>query len=70
METEGIPGCGLGTLRDGQGKGVLRVQAERICVLTAKELIMGRKEKFFRGSDYVRMIKQNGEKMRKETGIL
>jgi hypothetical protein len=21
METEGIPGCGLGTLRDGQGKG-------------------------------------------------
>lgn len=47
-----------------------RTLAERICVLTAKELILHRKERFFRGADYVRVIKENGEKMRKEAGIL
>ncbi len=47
-----------------------RTWAERICVLTAKELILGREKKVIRGTDYVRAIKENRDKIRKEAGIL
>lgn len=78
-DTAGVAGLELNRRIVGSAKvkdiagiedAALRTRAERICVLTAKELILRRKESFLQGSDYVRVIKENGEKMRKEAGKL
>lgn len=47
-----------------------RKWAERICVLTANQLILGRKDAFRKGADYVKIMKENAEMTRKEAGIL
>ena len=42
-----------------------REMAEKICVLTAKELIMKRESNFFRGCDYVEAVRRNTKLIRK-----